>query len=643
MTLALAPWRRFLRRLIEHFTAGDRVLGCLALAIVIYYCATPGIFEGKASGDGLRGFFYLPGLVYHHTLDMGPPARAWGVGYIPGREVTGRVANPCPIGPVLLWMPTYLLGLGLKKLAALMVSLPREMLREQSAFDFWMAALGSLFAGLAGLGTLFRLLRRHLGVAAARFGTVGAAAATPLVWYLVHQPLYQHACAFWAVTLFCERWDAWRGQGREPMTWRRWAGLGALGGLALLMRLQEGIWLLLPGLDVLGGLVTELRGARRGRVLLGWLGGGLLCVGVAALVYSPQLLLWHWYFGALRTPQPPGHMRWGHPGLLATIWSMRGGLLTWSPMLYLGLPGLWLARRRLGGLAWRLGLVLAVEWWVNAAAWDHWASWTFGARRFTDATVVFAMGLGGFWAACTEGRSGRQPDGQGRAGIRRGLWAVLLLAVAWNGLLMELVRQRRVKSSGAGAYAASDWVRWAQGPPWLGQALDRFGFPFNQPAGWIYAWIYDVPPATYDGVVGSYMLERDWLVHEAVQVPGFAFEDARSFVVEGVVPAPPERWPRGTAVPASGPRLRVLVPLVAREPLRARLTGDFGARAREMTVRWNDTPLPVTLANPSELRFAVPVELVHTRARANVLVIDGVPPGSRLRRLDFESFTRWWL
>ncbi|HEX2571932.1 MAG TPA: hypothetical protein VH877_20485 [Polyangia bacterium] len=635
MTPALARWRRWLRRLMEPFTAGDRVLGALVLGIVIYYCATPGIFEGKASGDGLRGFFYLPGVIYHHTLDMEAPARALGGAYVPGREVTGRAANPCPIGPVLLWMPSYLLGLGIKQLAVLGVPLPRDWLREQSSFDFWMAALGSLGAGLAGLGTLFRLVRRHLGVAAARFGTVGAAVATPLVWYLVHQPLYQHACAFWAVTLFCERWDAWRGQGGEQgqMTWGRWAGLGALGGLALLMRLQEGIWLLLPGLDVLGGLVDEARGARRGRVLLGWIGRGLLCVGVAALVFLPQLLLWYWYFGAVRPPQPPGHMRWGDPGLLATIWSMRGGLLTWSPILYLGLPGLWLARRQLGGLAWRLGLVLAVEWWVNAAAWDHWASWTFGARRFTDATVVFAVGLGGCWVACTAA---------GRRRIGRGLWAVLLLAVAWNGLLMELVRQRYVKSSGAGAYAASDWVRWAKGPAWLGQALDRFGFPFNQPAGWIYAWIYGVPPATYDGVVGSYMLERDWFVHDVIHVPGFAFEDGRAFVVGGVVPPPPERWPRGTAVPASGPRLRVLVPLVGREPVRVRLTGDFGARAREMMVRWNDAPLPVTLANQNELRFAVPVELVHTRARANVLVIDGVPPGSRFRRLDFESFTRWW-
>jgi hypothetical protein len=652
MTLALAPWRRFLRRLIEPFTAGDRVLGYLALAIVLYYCATPGIFEGKASGDGLRGFFYLPGLVYHHTLDQGPPAKAWGI-YVPGREVTGRVANPCPIGPVLLWAPTYLLGLGLKKVAALVVTLPPEMLREQTPFDFWMAALGSLAAGLAGLGTLFRLLRRYLGVEAARFGTVGAAAATPLVWYLANQPLYQHACAFWAVTLFCERWDAWRGQ----MTWRRWAGLGALGGLALLMRLQEGIWLLLPGLDVLGGLVAELRGARRGRVLFGWLGGGLLFVVVAALVFLPQLLLWDWYFGTPRPPQPPGHMRWGDPGLLATIWSMRGGLLTWSPILYLVLPGLWLARRQLGGLGWRLGLVLAIEWWVNASAWDHWASWTFGARRFTDATVVFAMGLGGCWAACTMRGRGAPPEGMAMAvrpseplagqrlprGVRRGLWVVTFLAVAWNGLLMELVRQRLIKSSGAGAFAASDWVRWAKGPAWLGQALDRFGFPFNQPVGWIYAWIYDVPPHTYDGVVGSYILERDWRIHEAVHVPGIAFDEARSFVVEGVAPPPPQGWPRGTAVPASGSRLRVLVPLVAREPLRGRLVGDFGARTREMTVRWNDAPLRVTSASPVELRFEVPVELVHSRARTNVLVIDGVPPQSRFRRLDFESFTRWWL
>src|SRR5581483_1706360 len=106
-----------LRRLGALLTCGDPVVGAVQLLLVVYYCATPGIFQGKASGDGYFGFMYLPGIVFHHPLDMGPVIPQWAT--ILGRERTGRVANACPIGPVALWMPTYLLGLGLGRLCRL--------------------------------------------------------------------------------------------------------------------------------------------------------------------------------------------------------------------------------------------------------------------------------------------------------------------------------------------------------------------------------------------------------------------------------------------------------------------------------------------------------------------------------------------
>ena len=71
---------------------------------------------------------------------------------------------------------------------------------------------------------------------------------------------------------------------------------------------------------------------------------------------------------ALRTPQPHGHMRWLDPAIIAAIFSMRGGLLPWVPVLYLFVPGLFLARRPLAGLAGPLLALFAVELWVNASA-----------------------------------------------------------------------------------------------------------------------------------------------------------------------------------------------------------------------------------------------------------------------------------
>src|SRR6185503_2932063 len=111
----------------------------------------------------------------------------------------------------------------------------------------WMAGLGTLAAVLVGYRQVFVMIERHLGRAAARLGATVAVWATPIAWYAVTQPMYQHGCAFGAVALLVERWDARRGDS-APM---RFFWLGVIGGLAAAMREQEAIFLLLPGCEAL--------------------------------------------------------------------------------------------------------------------------------------------------------------------------------------------------------------------------------------------------------------------------------------------------------------------------------------------------------------------------------------------------------
>jgi hypothetical protein len=615
-----------LRRWLRIFTAGDPVVAAVAVALCAYYCATRGIFQGKASGDGYFGFMYLPGVLQHFSLDLDKTVPFWT--NILGREVTGRVANACPIGPTLFWLPTYLAGWGAERLVGLVVKLPAPA--GMSPFDFWMAGLGSLGAGLAGLALQFKLLARRVGVPAARFAAVGAPLATALTWYLCNQPLYQHACAFFVVTALCERWDAWRGP-EEKMTRRRWAALGALGGAAMLMRLPGGVWLILPGLDLVRDGVSALR-RKEWRALGETAVAGAILVGVALCVFSPQLAVWHYFFGHLRPPQPPGHMRWLDPALVATVFSTRAGLLAWSPIIYLALAGLALGRRQLGPLAWRMALMAAIQVWVNASAWDHWGSWSYGARRFTDGNVAFAAGLAGVWAfaAARPKRS---------IAWRRVLAVCCGLAVAYNGLLMELVRRQKVKSSGSGAFPAATWIKWAGGPAWLGAALDKVGYPFSQPAGWIFALAYHVPPSAFEGVVGNYIPERDCRIHSISYRGAIDFADPGSFVVEGIA-GPPVGKPGAQLVPVA-PRVRVLVPLYAKAPVRLTVGGSFHGRESEVRARWNGTPLEGK-PRPGAAVFMVPREIVHSRSRVDDVELD-LPVGAQLSKLTVDdAVERWW-
>lgn len=636
-----------LQRLRDRLAAIDPILWLVGAVLGLHYFATRGIFQGKASGDGYIAFQYFPGLLRHHTFDLtpvGPPAMVAAF----GREVTGLVANPNPIGPPLLWTPFYVLAQVLKRLVILvtqtlaghapplLTAMRAAVAVPDGEFDYFVTGLGSLVFGMVGIWRLLLLLRRHLPLSAARFGLATAVLASPLWWYITTQPLYQHACAFFAVTLFIERWDAYRRESPDGYTLRQAAILGALGGLCLLMRTQQGLWLLLPAYDLGRALFRRL--TAREQPLAERLQAGLRVVAVGAvlglalaLVFLPQALLWRHYYGTIRPPQRPGQFRFGDPALFEMLFSMRAGLFPWVPILYLVIPGLlWLLWRRAVGrtLPLFLALVFLAQLWINAAVYDFHASWGFGPRRFTECVALLALGLAGLWQALP--RRGRLV-----------LVGCAVLAVSWNGILVELMRQRRIKSSASGAFPASVWVRWAGGPAWLGQAFDRFGFPFVQPASLLFSLRHGVPLRTFEGLVGNYPLERD-TQHRALVINrslSFAGSDY-TFVVSGVQPASSATGSQRGAQP-SEPNVRLLIPLRAREPLRLHLVADLGPGAAAVGMRWNGVSLPVK-PEPGGLAAEVPESLTRTHIRVNELVLTNLPSYAVLFRLDFDSLGTWW-
>lgn len=644
--LALRAWGA-LQRGASRLAVIDPILWLVGTVLVLHYFGTRGIFQGKASGDGWVAFLYFPGLLRHHTFDLTPVAPPYMVGAF-GREVSGLVANPNPIGPPLLWAPFYALGMVAKRVVIMATEAfhgqPPPLLRAMYAYaaipdgeyDFFVTGLGSLVFALIGIWRLFVLIERRFSRSSARFAVGTAVLASPLWWYVTTQPLYQHACAFFAVTLFVERWDAYRHQNPDGYTVWQAAILGAIGGLCLLMRTQQGLWFVLPAYDLLRALwraITDSGRTARERqqaALRIFVVGAVFALAVA-VVFTPQALLWRHYFGRIRPPQRPGHINWGDPALVELLFSMRAGLFPWLPILYLVIPGLaWLVWRRTIGRAMPLLLVamFLAQLWVNAAVYDFHASWAFGPRRFTECAVIFAVGLAGLWQALS----------------RRGRVALVLcavLAVSWNGVLIERMRERRIKSSSSGAFPASVWVRWAGGPAWLGRAFDRVGFPFVQPAGLLFSLWHGVPLRAFEGIVGNYPLERDIQHRSLVTSRSIRFgENDYTFVVSG---APPVANPVGgnSGVHPSAPTVRLLIPLRAREPLRLHFVADLGPGGPGVGMVWNGTPL-VVKPEPTGLFADVPESLTRNRSRVNDLVLTNVPPYAVLFRLDLDSLGTWW-
>jgi len=239
-------------------------------------------------------------------------------------------------------------------------------------------------------------------------------AGSPFPFYLLRAPSMPHVVSLCAVSLFLLAWLRLRERGRAVSPAQA-LGLGLLGGLAVLVRSQSIVLLVLPLLD---RLLERPRRALTGRSLAAagaYAGGALLAA-------SPQALAWWVIYGRpWGTPQT-GFMEWTRPALLQVLLSPFHGLLFWSPVLLLGLLGLvGLAWRqpRLGGLL--LGFFLS-QLYLNAAFAAWWGSGSFGGRRFMNVVPVLAIGLGILL--------------RGGARRRRLVGALAVVGVVWTLLLL---------------------------------------------------------------------------------------------------------------------------------------------------------------------------------------------------------------
>jgi hypothetical protein len=577
------------------------VLAAAMLLVVAYYVATRGVFQGKTSGDGWFGFMYLRSIFFEHTLDMQRVMPEY-LRYFGTSGPWKAMPNRCPIGPVFVWAPFYLVSVGITKLLTLAHFIAAQ---HEAAIQAWFCGLGTLGGVLVGWRFLYVLVERRLGRAAARIGTIAAVWATPIVWYAVTQPGYQHGLAFGLIAILVERWDAKLGDASP----RRFALLGLVGGAAMMMRPQELLYLLLPAGEIAWRMA---RGPDRGR----WLVGGVVLGAATLVAFSPQLAVWYYYTGGFH-PVQAEPIRWTTPFFVVTLFSTRAGLLAWSPITYASVTGLFVrspARR----LAVALGAVFAIEIYIVAAAWVVSGGYSFGARRLSDAAVVLAVGLAMLYARAS-------------ARGRRVVVGFTALCIVMNVAAMELQRAGLEPSSGGQARPASLWLRDAHAPEFVQRLFARIGYPFSQPAGWLFAIEHDTSASAFEGIVGNFMLERDgqWMTILTKTLP---MNKANTLYVPSGLAFGPGDKDLATVI---GP-IRMLLPMFARERVVVDVIGAIPAG--DARASWNGQAAKVARI-PAGVRLDLPPEIVH--AGVNELRLE-LPERSRLQQLDFNGPSTWW-
>jgi hypothetical protein len=383
----------------------------------------------------------------------------------------------------------------------------------------------------------------------------------------------------------------------------------------MMMRQQEALWLLLPGCEALWQVV---RGPERRR----WLAAGVLLTLSAFIAFVPQMLVWWYYTGSPLVAPQVEPLRLSTPFVIVSLFSTRGGLFPWSPIAYAALVGLVVVDRRVRVLAWALVAVFALEVYVVSSAWVVTGGYGYGARRLSDGAVLIGLGVACVWAWLSR-------DGRGARLGRRLLAGFSALCLLLNIGAMELLRARRIASSGAYARTAEHFLGEVGAPPSLARLFRVVGYPFVQPVGWLFALRHHTSASTFEGVVGNWFLDRDgqWFQVQSRTLP--LEEGTRVYVASGLelVGKAPAR--------VTGPA-RLLLPMFAREPIVVHLVGAVPPGPRQ--ARWNDATVPV-VDEPGGVRLAVPGEAVE--AGVNELSFS-LPLGAILTRVEFDSTTQWW-
>jgi hypothetical protein len=406
--------------------------------LLLFTLVFPFVTQRIYASDEIKYFAYTHSLFFDHDLDFGNDYLHWyeldpvkfkairDDLYNTREPLTNLPTNEAPIGTGLLWLPAY-------ALAHVFTSAAQALGADVPA-DGWSqpyitaVCLTSYLFGCVGLLLCYSLAKSYFGKRLAAAVVVITWLATPLVFYTVIAPPWSHATSLMVVTLFIWYWH--RTRRTEGRTLREWALLGAAGGLMMLVREQDGLFLFIPFAEAVvaaWGLWRRQRSSINA-FLRQWLLGLVVMAIGALIVFIPQLIAYRVItgrFGPSRVVS--GKFNWTSPNFLNVLFSPEHGLIPWTPIVAVALVGMvffW-KRDRLFSGALLLALLLQVYIAGSFLTWQSASS--FGQRRFINSTIIFVLGIAAIMSWVLANGAPRWLVG-----------GVAALFVAWNaGLLMQ--------------------------------------------------------------------------------------------------------------------------------------------------------------------------------------------------------------
>lgn len=448
-----AAWRH--RHQAGGGTTSDPGL-ILMVALLGALLATLFSHDQRLWGDAVHPYSYLLSIMEDGDLEFENNARD-----LAGGEPSGTFLH-YSIGPALVWAPGYVVAEVASRLTGRRPDGWNALYRNA-------AALSSLLVGWSGLVALYLCARTMVSRGAALLSAVAIGAGTFLLGYLAWAPTESHASTFAATA-----WLVYWALKSDPLSRNHAFLIGALLGFATIQRWQAAVLALF-----VAAVFLRARWERRGSP---WMVPAIACLAGAALLFLPQAVVWKSVFGQwLTIPQGPSFVN-SELRIEGVLFSPRHGLFSWSPLLYLALPGfvIWARREPWICVGACLTIVAAVR--TNAGLADWFGGSAFGGRRF-DLTLPFfglALAMAFEWMA---------------EHIRRrphiAVGALIGVFLVWNSLFAAAYFRGTFPNAGPVPF-----VDQATG---VANQLDAaIGSPWSLPASLYRRWTEGAPLSTFE-------------------------------------------------------------------------------------------------------------------------------------------------
>ena len=454
--------------------AGPLLTACFAVGIALQLQ-----LGARLQSDGFYYFAYLRSLAFDRDVNFMNDYRMLGLGdktYLFQPTRTGHAESAWTIGPALVWSPFFAAG----HLAAVRLHASgADVTTDGTSYPYRQAVcVASLVYGLLGCWFAYKLARLFFPGRLVAPAVILTITGSFMLWYLVKEPSMTHAASMASAAGFMWMWAATIDR-RTP---RDWAILGLLIGFSALIRWQNLLFALLPGLDALRLFAQAWRAGDRAR-LQQTAAVSALFLACAVAAFLPQMLAWRAIYGSLIARSPVGpEIRWTDPHLVDILWSSRNGLFSTSPILYLGAIGLAIFAVARPAIGLPALASVAVMVYFNACIQDWWGSAGFGGRRFDGLIPLLTLGLAAFID---------RSSGFVRRHAAGSIVSALTILAIWNLGLMGASQQGTLR---LGEAVSFDRAWSAQGRvvhAW-------FGNPFTYPASLVFALRNGVSPGDYD-------------------------------------------------------------------------------------------------------------------------------------------------